>query len=64
MQTKLLVERQKKGVTKLQMAEYLGISYNAYRSKEKGTSCFTSDEMFKIAEYFECLVDDIFLPRG
>lgn len=34
------------------LADYLGISVQAYRDKKKGKRAFTQDEMFAIAELF------------
>ena len=45
------------------LADYLGISVQAYRDKEKGKRAFTQDEMFAIAELFKRKIDEIFLPR-
>lgn len=44
------------------LADYLGISVQAYRDKEKGKRAFTQDEMFAIAELFKRKIDEIFLP--
>lgn len=45
------------------LADYLGISVQAYRDKEKGKRAFTQDEMFAIAELFKRKIYEIFLPR-
>lgn len=45
------------------LADYLGISVQTYRDKEKGKRAFTQDEMFAIAELFKRKIDEIFLPR-
>lgn len=63
MQSHLMVERVKRNVSQAEIARYLGISAKQYRSKEKGINCFTSDEMFKLADFFGAKLDDIFLPR-
>lgn len=63
MQTLLLVARVKMEMTQVAVAKYLGISAKQYREKEKGKTCFTSDEMFKLAKLFNKKIEDIFLPR-
>ncbi|WP_044737159.1 helix-turn-helix transcriptional regulator [Geobacillus kaustophilus] len=64
MQEKLLVLRKKKGITQKELASYLGISVRAYSMKERGERQFTLDEMFKLRDFFDMRIEDIFLPRG
>lgn len=63
MQSLLIIKREKEKVTKSKLAEILGITAKQYTKKERGEVCFTGDEMFKIADYFNSDVKDIFLPR-
>lgn len=62
MQEKLILLRKHKNVTQKEMANLLGITTKQFGSKELGKSKFNGDEMFKIADYFNLKVDDIFLP--
>lgn len=62
MQEKLIIIRKKKGITQQELAKLIGISVNQYSLKEKGKYTFDCDEMFKIAEYLDMNIDDIFLP--
>lgn len=64
MQEKLLILRNKHNYSIKFMAEYLDISSQQYRAKEKGEYAFDSDEMFKIAKLFNDRLDNIFLPRS
>lgn len=50
-------------LTQQEVADFLGITVQAYRSKEKGVSQFTQDEMFALASLFHRDLDSIFLPR-
>lgn len=50
-------------MTQQELADYLGISVQAYRDKEKGKNAFNQDEMFAIAALFQKRLDEIFLPR-
>ena len=62
MQEKLLILRKRNSLNQEFMADLLGISYKQYGKKENGKAVFNGDEMFKIAEYFNMKIDDIFLP--
>lgn len=62
MQSKLLLLRKDNKVTQTDLANVLGITTKQYGVKELGKAKFNGDEMFKIAEYFNMKVDDIFLP--
>lgn len=62
MQEKLIIIRKNKGITQQELAKLIGISVNQYSLKEKGKYTFDCDEMFKIAEYLDMNIDDIFLP--
>lgn len=64
MQSKLLLLRKDKRVTQAKLAEILGITTKQYGAKESGKVKFNGDEMFKIAEYFDTKIDDIFLPTN
>lgn len=50
-------------LTQQDVADFLGITVQSYRSKEKGVSQFTQDEMFALASFFQRDLDSIFLPR-
>lgn len=52
-----------KKMTQKDVAEYLGISTQSYRQKEKGKRPFTQDEMFSLSKLFGLSMDTIFLPR-
>lgn len=52
-----------KKMTQEDVAEYLGISVQTYRDKEKGKRPFTQDEMFALSKLFDLSIDTIFLPR-
>ena len=62
MQEKLLLIRKNKNITQQELANCIGISVNQYSLKEKGKYNFNCDEMFKMAEYLQMNIDDIFLP--
>lgn len=62
MQEKLLIMRKKAGLSQLEMANMIGVSPNTYNHKENGLKQFKANEMFKIADYFNLKLDDIFLP--
>lgn len=62
MQNKLILLRKEQKITQNELAQLLGITTKQYGSKELGKTRFNGDEMFKIAEYFNLKVDDIFLP--
>lgn len=52
-----------KHMTQEDVAEYLGISVQSYRDKEKDKRPFTQDEMFALSHLFDLNIDTIFLPR-
>lgn len=52
-----------KKMTQEDVADYLGISVQTYRDKEKGKRPFTQDEMFALSKLFDLSIDTIFLPR-
>ncbi|KXU13651.1 hypothetical protein SORDD17_01657 [Streptococcus oralis] len=60
MQEKLLIIRKEKKVKQSELAEVLGISKNSYSLKEQGKTEFKLSEMFKIANYFQKDISDIF----
>ena len=62
MQSKLILLRKEQKITQNELAQLLGITTKQYGSNELGKTKFNGDEMFKIAEYFNLKVDDIFLP--
>ena len=51
-------------LTQQEVADYLGITVQSYRSKEKGNAQFTQDEMFALADFFNRDLNSIFLPRN
>jgi len=50
-------------MTQQDVANYLGITVQTYRLKEKGRNEFTQDEMFLLSELFDKDISEIFLPR-
>lgn len=62
MQEKLILLRKQRGTTQRELADILGITPKQYGFKENGKSKFNGDEMFKIADYYNLKIDDIFLP--
>lgn len=64
MQEKLLVLRKKMGISQRELASYLGISLKSYSMKERGERQFTLDEMFKLRDFFDMRIEDIFSPRS
>lgn len=62
MQKKLLLLRKDNKITQTQLANILGITVKQFGAKESGKAKFNGDEMFKIADFFNMKVDDIFLP--
>jgi putative transcriptional regulator len=62
LQDKLILLRKQKGVSQKSLADLLGITAKQFSVKELGKSKFNGDEMFKIADYFNVKIEDIFLP--
>lgn len=62
MQDNLLLLRKKHNKSQKDLADLLEISTKAYSSKENGKTEFTMNEMFKISDYFNKSIEDIFLP--
>lgn len=62
MQEKLIIIRKQKDLTQKELANLIGITPKQYGLKENGDCKFNGDEMFKIADFFNMKVDDIFLP--
>lgn len=62
MQSKLLLLRKEFKITQQDLANILGITTKQFSAKELGKVKFNGDEMFKIADYFNMKIDDIFLP--
>ena len=62
MQDKLILLRKQKNVTQQELSVLLGITAKQFGQKELGKVKFNGDEMFKIADYFNLKIDDIFLP--
>lgn len=62
MQEKLIGLRKTTNTTQETLAKIIGISPKTYGFKETGKSEFTINEMFRIAQYFDKKVDEIFLP--
>lgn len=51
------------GITQLEASEVLGISREAFNRKINGGINFTLEEAFKLSEFTNRTVEDIFLPR-
>lgn len=64
MQWNLIRLRKENNIYQDHIAELLGISTNSYGAKERGKQQFTSDEMFKLSDFFGKSIDQIFLPRN
>ena len=60
MQIKLYELRKKAGIKQEDLAKMLGISQNSYGHKERGDTDFKLSEMFKIANFFNRKIGDIF----
>ena len=60
MQIKLYELRKKAGLNQADLAKKIGISEASYRSKELGYTDFKMSEMFKIANFFNEKIGDIF----
>ena len=61
MQEKLMLLMQKENVTQQRLASVLGITKKQFSYKLKGKSDFKCSEMFKIANFFNKNIDEIFL---
>lgn len=61
-QEKLIILMEKNNVTIRQLANLLEITEKQLSYKLKGKSDFKCSEMFKISEYFDKNLNDIFLP--
>lgn len=59
-----MILRKRRKMTQADLAGVLDISLAQYSRKERGIYEFTSDEMFKLKDYFGLPLDEIFLPRG
>ena len=57
------LRKNERRLTQQEVADYLGITVQSYRAKEKGIAQFTQDEMFALASFFHRDLDSIFLPR-
>lgn len=57
------LRKNQKRLTQQDVADYLGITVQTYRAKEKGLYEFTQDEMFALSELFDKDIAEIFLPR-
>ncbi|MDM5231441.1 helix-turn-helix transcriptional regulator [Lysinibacillus pakistanensis] len=64
MQWNLLMLRKKNKLYQEHVAKVLGISVGSYGMKERGEVEFTADEMFKLRDYFNMSIEQIFLPRN
>lgn len=64
MQTKLIGLRKYNDKTQRDMADLLGVDVRTYINKEKGITQFKMGEMFKISQYFQKPIEEIFLPTN
>lgn len=62
---KLEMELKRKNITKKQLAEFLGVSYDTIIKKIKGESDFWREECQKIVDEFfpEMTIDDLFIKE-
>ncbi len=51
--------RKKKGLTQMQLAEQMNVSFQAVSNWERGQSCPDIDRLREIASFFEVTVDEI-----
>lgn len=56
--------RKSKGITQAQMAEFLGITRQAYNHAENHPEGITMERANRICNYLGASYDDIFLPIG
>jgi len=63
MQEKLLLIRKNRNISQKELADLIGISTNQYSAKENGKYNFNCDEMFKISNFLNMNIEDIFLPN-
>lgn len=63
MQDKLILLRKHNNLTQSELADSIGISTRNYADKELGKKAFSLDEAFKISDYFNLTLNEIFLPR-
>lgn len=63
MQDNLILLLKKNNLSQRWLAEFLSVSDKQIGKKLNGEAPFKSDEMFKIANYFNKSIDEIFLPR-
>lgn len=64
MQWKLIQLRKERGLSQKDVADVIGIDVRSYIPREHGTVPFRADEMFKLRDYFDVAIEDIFLPRN
>ncbi len=62
MQEKLIILRKKRKINQETLANLINVTVKQYGLKERGEAIFNGDEMFKIANYFNEKIDNIFLP--
>lgn len=62
MQTNLMAIRKASGIRQHELAKLLGISEKSYSFKELGKVEFKASEMFKLAQFFNKKIEDIFIP--
>lgn len=62
MQDNLILLRKKANIKQQTLADLLEINVKTYNYKETGKSEFTMNEMFKISDFFNKTVEEIFLP--
>ena len=63
MNNKVKLLRLEKGLKQKEMAELLEMNHSTYVSKELGDRRFNIYEAIKLAEIFDCNVEDIFLDN-
>ena len=61
-QEKLYLLRKKNGLSQRKVAKLLDINYKTYSQKELGHSEFNANEMFKLSQFFNMPIEDIFIP--
>jgi len=62
MENTIKVLRAMRGITQNELAQSLGVSRQTVNAIEKGKYNPSLDLAFKLAEYFETTIEDIFTP--
>ncbi len=58
--TKVYIARRERGIEQRVLADLLNIHWTSYSRKERGVYEFTMGEAKKLAEYYDCTLNDLF----